>query len=238
MHWSVSSRASRCGVRLIFMEVLAQILTPRFLAQARPVVVAVLIIALFYVLLWPRRKPPQPPQRPGAVSAGSSSSSTGTARTRGLATSISTRGVLLEFENGKPRVLPGAVDALLRLAKTADLYLVTTLPRDDDAVEAATLEVMTAAGLFAEGGCARCKALFCATEDGRSAIARQLSPAVHVDTSPKVLTYLAPHLSRVVYVHAEGAPLEGVTKGTVVSARSLGEYAEKVARLMQPQGGA
>ena len=83
---------------------------------------------------------------------------------------------------------------------------------------------LLAAGLpAADGGCDRCKALFCATEDGRSAIVRQLSPAVHLDTSPKVLLYLAPHLQRVVHVPPSAVPAAEAPAG-VASARSLAEY--------------
>ena len=140
--------------------------------------------------------------------------------------SISTRGVLLEFENGRPRVLPDAAAALRNIAAKADVYLVTTLPEDSDACEAATLEALKSGGVFADGGCEQRKALFCATEDGRSAIARQLSPACHVDTSPKVLQYLAPHLPRVVYVTAAGAPVDTPPGAPgAVRARSLAEYA-------------
>ena len=138
--------------------------------------------------------------------------------------SVSTVGVLLDFDAGRPRLLPDATAALLRIAKRADVYLVTTLPEDSDALEAATLEAMASSGLFAEGGCERCKAIFCSTEDGRSAIARQLSPAVHVDTSAKVLLYLAPHLQRVVLVHPSGTPPAGAAGASVMCARSLAEY--------------
>ena len=58
------------------------------------------------------------------------------------------------------------------------------------------------AGVFGAGVCDRRKAMFCCTEDGRGAISRQLAPEVHVDTSAKVLTYLGPHLPKVVYVDA------------------------------------
>lgn len=200
---------------------MAYVFSPRFLAQARPIVVAIVAIALCLLLFRPRRKPQQP--RPGAAS--SATGSAAGSSSRGPAVSVSTRGVLLEYDAGSPRLLPGAAEALLRIASTADVYLVTTLPEDSDALEAATLEAMASGGLFADGGCERCKALFCATEDGRSAIARQLSPAAHIDTSPKVLQYLAPHLARVVYVHAAGATLEAAPS-SMVSARSLAEYAE------------
>lgn len=202
---------------------LDRILSPRFIAQVRPILVAVAAIALCLLLFRPRRKPQQPHR--GATTSGAGTSAAGASGGRGPAVSVSTCGVLLEFEAGTPRLLPGAVDALLRISSVADVYLVTTLPEDSDALETATLEALGSGGLFAKGGCERCKALFCATEDGRSAMVRQLSPAAHVDTSPKVLQYLAPHLQRVVYVNRAGSPLEGAA-GSVVQARSLEEYAD------------
>ena len=142
--------------------------------------------------------------------------------------SIATVGTLIDFDRSTPRLLPGAVAALLRIAQTADVYLITTLPEDSDEVEAATCETLSAAGVFGTGACDRCKALFCATEDGRCAITRQLEPAVHVDVSPKVLQYLAPHVPRVVYVEPSGRTLDGVpgSNRRPLSARSLADYAD------------
>ena len=57
---------------------------------------------------------------------------------------------------------------------------------------------------------------------------RQLAPAIHVDTSAKVLEYLAPHLARVVYVNQIGQQLE-IAKGSAVSASSLADYAASIA---------
>ena len=130
--------------------------------------------------------------------------------------SVSTVGTLLDFDRSTPRLLPGAVAALLQIAQKADVYLITTLPEDSDEVEAATVETLSAAGIFSSGACERCKA-----------ITRQLAPAVHVDVSPKVLQYLAPHVPRVVYVQPAGLTLEGVAAASPrpVSARSLADYA-------------
>ena len=74
--------------------------------------------------------------------------------------------------------------------------------------------------------------MFCSTEDGRGAMIRQLAPATHVDTSPKVLRYLAPHLPRVVYVSPSGGALAvdgDPSKVAVVSASSLVEFASQFA---------
>ena len=62
---------------------------------------------------------------------------------------------------------------------------------------------------------------------------RQLTPATHIDTSPKVLRYLAPHIARVVYVDASGRTLDGDGNPNVsiLSATSLLEYAAQFAPL-------
>ena len=54
------------------------------------------------------------------------------------------------------------------------------------------MAALSAAGVFGPGACDRRKALVCATEDGRAAICRQLSPAAHLDTSRKARGRLAP----------------------------------------------
>ena len=200
---------------------LSRYLSPRLLAQVRPIALALIAIAICVLLFRPRRKPPALPGAPGAATSNAT-----TPAKKGPQMSVSTVGVLLDFEGGAPRLFADAAATLLRLAQRADLYLLTTLPEDSDALEAATLAAMTSGGLFATGGCDKRKALFCTTEDGRSAMARQLNPSVHVDTSPKVLQYLAPHLPSVVYVHPTGAPMEGAAAGSVVLARSLTEYVE------------
>ena len=183
--------------------------------------IAVIAICIFYLLLRPRNKPQgahaqqqQGSERQGARSAPS----------RGPAVSVSTVGTVLTYVDGQPQLLPGAAAALRRIAETTDIYLVTQLPEDLDALEEATLEALSSAGVFGAGACDRRKAMFCSTQDGRSAICRQLAPAVHIDTSAAVLTYLAPHLPRVVYVDAAGRQPEGITKGSLVVTRSLVDY--------------
>ena len=53
---------------------------------------------------------------------------------------------------------------------------------------------------------------------------RQLEPSTHLDTSPKVLQYLASQLAEVVYVDEACRPLE-VPKGSISVVKSLSEYA-------------
>lgn len=198
---------------------LLQLLGP----QAKPVLVAVIAIVICLLLFRPRRKPVGQQTRAGAAE-GSSSKAAG----RGPALCLSTVGTLIEFRERVPQLLPGAATALLRIAERTDVYLVTTLPEDSDELEAGVLCALEAGGLFGVGGCDRRKAMFCTTEDGRSAIARQLTPAVHVDTSTKVVQYLAPHLQRVVFVSASGQPPQGVP-GVAVSS-SLADYAAAFGR--------
>lgn len=212
------------------MSALAQLFSSRLWTQSKPIVVALIVICICLLLLRPRRKPEngrqQQQQARGGAGSGAGASSSGRP-TRGPMVSVSTVGTLLDFDRSTPRLLPGAVAALLQIAQKADVYLITTLPEDSDEVEAATVETLSAAGIFSSGACERCKAIFCATEDGRMAITRQLAPAVHVDVSPKVLQYLAPHVPRVVYVQPAGLTLEGVAAASPrpVSARSLADYA-------------
>lgn len=187
-------------------------------AVPRSVVVALIAVAICLLLFRPGRKPTQaPPPRPGAAAA---------TPKKGPAVSISTVGAVLTFEAGNPRLVPGAAAALLRVAECADVHLVTTLPEDSDALEAATIDVLASGGIFAAGGCERYKALFCSTEDGRGPIVRQLAPALHVDCNAKVLEYLAPHLPRVACVQPEGAAASSVPSGNMVVARSLAAFAE------------
>lgn len=162
---------------------------------------------------------------------------------------------MLQFVAGRPRVIPGALRAIKDLAAVVDVYLVTTLPVDSDALEAEAMAALTDAGVFGDCGCAaphsrprvrrdcslplaprqlssgathtrRCdrrKVLFSSTEDGRCAMVRQLSPSTHIDTSPKVLQYVAPHVPRAVYVHAQRLPLP-TPKGIIIPVASLAEY--------------
>ena len=168
--------------------------------STRPVIVALLAIIVGLALLRPRPPRPSAAARPAVGAAGAKAESAARPPL-----SISTVGVLLEFCDGRPRLLPNAVAALRRVAERATVHLVTTLPADSDELEAATLAAMVDGGVFGEGGCDQRRALFCCTEDGRGAICRQLAPSLHLDTSQKVLEYLAPHVPKVVRVSAESA---------------------------------
>ena len=205
-------------------------------AILRPVVVALLAIVVVIVLLRPRNKPVRPPGEGGVHNSlgqqGSSSSSSVRLTTRGPAFSLSTVGTLLEFREGRVQLIPGAANALRRISAVADVFLITQLPKDTDELETATLETMARAGLFDAGACERHKTMFCSTEDGRRAMVRQLAPAIHLDTSPKVLRYLAPHLARVVYVDPTRSKIDAddPNKGSCIdSASSLAEYASSFA---------
>jgi len=194
----------------------------------RPVVVALLAIVVVILLLRPRNKPGEGGVHNSPGQQGTSSSSSVRLTTRGPAFSLSTVGTLLEFREGRVQLIPGAVDALRRISAVADVFLVTQLPKDTDELETASLETMARAGLFDAGACERHKTMFCSTEDGRRAMVRQLAPAIHLDTSPKVLRYLAPHLARVVYVDPTRSKIDAddpIKGSSIDSASSLAEYA-------------
>ena len=151
----------------------------------RPALVAIVLVLLCWLLLRPR--PPRTARRTPSAGAAAGAAASGA-----RAVSVSTPGVLLSFRGGAPVVDDAAVAALLTLAATCDIYLVTQLESDSDAQEEAVMAALSAAGVFGPGACDRRKALVCATEDGRAAICRQLSPAAHLDTSRKARGRLAP----------------------------------------------
>ena len=72
------------------------------LSGGRPLVVALLVIAICFLLLRPRRKQPPPPA--AASGAGSSSGAAGVPQQKLPALSLSTRDILLEFVNGAPQL--------------------------------------------------------------------------------------------------------------------------------------
>jgi hypothetical protein len=203
------------------------------LREYRPFLVAFIAIVLCWLLLNPRRKPPgggnnnQGQQNHGA--GGASSAAGSRSSSRGPVLSLSTVGTLIKFQGRVPQLMTEAAAALLRAAARADVHLITTLPDDSDDLERATMACLEAGGLFdgRTGGakCDRRKVVFCATEDGRSAIVRQLAPAVHLDTSAKVLGYLQPHLPRVIFLSPDGLPPAGVP---CASSSSLAAYVDAV----------
>ena len=118
-------------------------------APARPAVIAILVIIICYLLFRPRIKPTQV-VGDRTRDAGSYSATTTEASARVPALSISTVGTLVEFSDGGPQLIPGAANAVRRIASAADVYFVTQLPEDSDKLEACTLELMANAGLFEE----------------------------------------------------------------------------------------
>ena len=109
--------------------------------HGRPLFIAVALILIVSLLLRPSKAPP-----PAAGAACSSSQSAGSRR---QAISISTSGVIIEFRGGSPHLMPDAVAALVTLASRADIYLVTQLEQDSDTQEAAVMELLDGAGIFA-----------------------------------------------------------------------------------------
>jgi len=197
--------------------------------QHRPIIVAILVICICLVLFRPRRKPiaragAATAEPPSSTAAASNSRTAASTSSRGPVQSISVVGTIIEYRAGRPQLLPEAAAALQRIGAACEVYLVTQLPVDSDELEAATLDTLRSAGVFGTPGCDSRKALFCSTEDGRGSIVRQLGPSTHLDTSPKVLQYLAPHLPQVVYIDEACRPLE-VPKGSLSVVKSLSEYA-------------
>ena len=114
---------------------------------------------------------------------------------------ICTNRLIVNLQPGAaPIIIKKALDQLINLSATSDVYLITQLDVDSDAREKEVMAALVAANLFGPDRLDRRKLLFCATEDGRCAICRQLEPTVHIETSSKVATYLAPHLHRVLLV--------------------------------------
>tara|TARA_B110001452_G_scaffold54887_1_gene42326 strand:+ start:1164 stop:1547 length:384 start_codon:yes stop_codon:yes gene_type:complete len=112
------------------------------LGSRRPVVVALLVIAIVFVLFRPRRKP---------LSGGASGSAAGALPKQLQAASLSTESILLEFSNGAPRLKQESLEPLFRLCTRFDVFLVTQLPVDSDDLEAAVMTMLESAGVFAEG---------------------------------------------------------------------------------------
>ena len=205
--------SGQCSNTAHMLAKLLGLVTP----SARPIVVALIAICVCLLLLRPRRKP----QVPDA----SAQQQQERRSARGPVISVSAVGVLLEFEGRSARLLPGAAEALLAVAAHADVHIVTTLPEDSDELEDSALRAMESSGLFGASVCDRRKAIFCSTDDGRGAMCRQLAPACHIDTSPKILQYLAPHVGSVVYIDAAARQLDNI-RGSLSVVRSLAEYAQ------------
>jgi len=81
------------------------------------------------------------------------------------------------------RVLPSGLASVLELVRTCDVYIITQC--STDATEAAVRRALHEAGVFDAGQHAD-KVLFCETEVGRGAMARQLEPSLHIDSSAQV----------------------------------------------------
>ncbi len=185
--------------------------------EKRPTALAVLLVVLTLYLLRPRalRADADAEGTTGAAASRRAPSASG-------AIAVAATDLLLVLERGvPPRVLRAAADALLRIAATADVYLIVQLDVDDDGREAETLAALEAAGLFGAGRCDRRKVIFCMTEDGRGAICRQLEPGTHIETSAKVVRYLGPHLNRVVHVEVGRGGGSSLQPSTLAEACAL-----------------
>ena len=117
-----------------------------WLMARRPVVAALLIIATCFLLLRPIKKPRAQPGRDVATRAQKPPP-------QKRSVSISTAEVVLQFGAGAPQIIGGAVDALVTIARAADVYLVTQLPRDCDELETEAMRLLDGAGIFGADRC-------------------------------------------------------------------------------------
>ena len=192
------------------------------MSDINPVLIAIIAVAIAFFLLSGLRKPAR---------AAADSNNNNSAAARGGARAAAggkpmvsvSGGCVVRFGAGGPHVPPEAAQALRSLAAGAAVHLVTQLPRDTDELERQVMAALDAAGVFGAGGCDRRRAIFCSTEDGRGSIVRQLAPALHVDESAKVVSYLAPHVPRVVKIGASLAAASSAA-AEIPSAPSLAEY--------------
>lgn len=121
----------------------------------RGIFLAILAIAICIVLFHPYRKPVRTPAEEGTDAGQEIRRGGNEATSPGPSFSLSTVGILLQYRNGLPQILPGAADALCSISAVADVYLITQLPEDCDELEASTRDAMAHAGIFAANRCAK-----------------------------------------------------------------------------------
>eukprot|EP00736_Rhodelphis_marinus_P012290 Rmarinus@m.21014 len=180
-------------------------------------IVIVFATTLIYIILSKRTTPQQTPdagrQRRRTVSSSRSTPSDQSVVARagshllgGLSSvTISTVGVLFSevTRNGCHWVDENGVAALKRLVRASNVYLISQV--DDDDSEAHVRTCLKEAGLF-DAGLDPKKVLFCSTVLGKSAIARQLDPALHIEKSPEVVLELQPYLHMLALVQSPASP--------------------------------
>ena len=190
---------------------------------AQLIAVSTLLLAAFtFPFSWLREAPP-----PGTAAALGGAVSGARRAPRRERVSVCTVGCVIEWAaDGRVVLLPCGVRAIRALAVRADVYLVTEVPCDSDAEEAAVMSTLRMAGVFEPGGCDERKALFCSTADGRGSICRQLGASTHFEASAAIARYLAPHLPTVVLAAPRGLSMleeiDGLNGAKIAS--SFSEY--------------
>ena len=180
---------------------------------------ALLIAYLFY-------RPPPP-----NVGAQAACPGRGRAKARPRVTISTAPGVVFAPGAGTTfELAAGACDALRRLAAFADVYLITpnvTL----DSHEAELRAALAREGVFDFPGFDARKVLVCSTAVGRTAMCRQIEPALHIDSASDIVEGLAPHVPHVALISAApGQRAPG--RDNVLSASSLGELVDLYADSM------
>jgi hypothetical protein len=157
------------------------------------VAAAVLVAYLFY------RPPPPAGERECAGRRGK-----GKSKPR---VTLSTPGVLLDNFSaaGLSKLADGALEALRALTEHTELYLITS-GIDSDTDESTLRAALETAGVLALPGFDARRILVCSTTAGRSAMCRQIEPALHIDTASDIALLLAPHLQHVALVSPSPIP--------------------------------
>ncbi|EFA85040.1 splicing factor [Heterostelium album PN500] len=105
-------------------------------------------------------------------------------------------------------------DTLLRLASTADLYLLTQITDDNE--EEMVINLLKSYGIF-EAGLNPHKVLFCSTTQGRAHIARHLESILHIDDDLTALTMLKPHVQFLTFIFDINAETTTTTTTTTTT---------------------
>jgi len=182
---------------------------------------SVLGITLFVVIIVRMNK-----RRPGPSNAQRGGTASSTGEVQPLQRRSIPRVTISAAEVLLPRVdnsmifefLPTARDAFVELCRSNDVYLVVTVS-DELTHVPAVRKLLEESGLHEAGLLDRRKVLFCSTNKGRESIARQIEPAVHVDSDPVIVGALQPHLKSCWLVSADGGGRR--VSGNVTTAQSL-----------------
>lgn len=123
---------------------------------------------------------------------------------------ISTPGVLFQELSASDlqagaTLRPEASQLLRNLAKSTDVYLITHVL--DDVGQAVVLGCLESAGLLGHGpGQVKPhKALFCSSLDGKTSMARQIEPELHIDGDARTVEALARFLPQLLHVLPPGS---------------------------------